>query len=336
MALSARSVSRKHITVFGEMMLRLDAAANNRFIQADSFVARYTGAEANVAVALAQIGMRASVVTRVPDQELGHACMNTLRKYGVDTQFILKGGDRLGVLYVENGASQRASRIIYDRAHSSFSQLKPAEFAWSKILKDSDWLHLTGITPALGEGPRAAQVDSLRAAQKRGLKVSYDCNYRSTLWTVEAARKVLPKMIEGIDLFLGTPHDARLLFGIEGDPATCALKLQKKFGIRHVAFTMRETSNFTLNRLEALIAGPRGIHKSRAYDIYVLDRIGAGDAFAAGIIYGLMAGWTDQRTVEFGTASCVLKQSIPGDFGLSTLSEIEDLARTGQSGRVRR
>jgi 2-dehydro-3-deoxygluconokinase len=336
MALSTLSVSKKHITVFGEMMLRLDAPANHRFIQADSFIARYTGAEANVAVALAQIGIRSSVVTRVPDQELGHACANALRKYGVDTQFIVKGGNRLGILYVENGASQRASRIIYDRAHSSFAQLKPAEFAWPKILKGSDWLHLTGITPALGEGPRVAQLDAIRTAQKRRMKISYDCNYRSTLWSVESAHKVLPKMIEGIDLFLGTPHDARMLFGIEGDPAACAVALQKKFGIRHVALTMRQMKNFSVNHMEALIAGPKGVLKSRAYEIHILDRIGAGDAFAAGIIYGLLAGWPDQRTVEFGLASCVLKQSIPGDFGLSTLDEIEDLARTGQSARLRR
>jgi 2-dehydro-3-deoxygluconokinase len=329
-------MATKHVTVFGEMMLRLDAPSNHRFIQADSFVARYTGAEANVAVALAQMGMRSSVVTRVPDQELGQACMNMLRKYSVDTQFILRGGDRLGILYVENGASQRASRIIYDRAHSSFAHLNPAEFTWQNILKGSDWLHLTGVTPALGDGPRAAQIAAIRAAKKRSVKISYDCNYRSTLWSVETARKVLPKMIEGIDLFLGTPHDAQILFGIEGDPAERAVALQNKFGVKHVALTLREMKNFSVNHMEALIAGPKGVRHSRSYEIHILDRIGAGDAFAAGIIYGLLAGWADQRTVEFGLASCVLKQSIPGDFGLSTLDEIEELAHTGQSARIRR
>ena len=168
------------------------------------------------------------------------------------------------------------------------------------------------------------------------MKISYDCNYRSTLWSIEAARKILPKMIEGIDLFLGTPHDAQILFGIEGDPAARAVALQKKFGIKHVALTLRDMKNFSVNHMEALIAGPKGVRQSRSYEIHILDRIGAGDAFAAGIIYGLMAGWPDQRTVEFGLASCVLKQSIPGDFGLSTLAEIEDLARTGQSARIRR
>lgn len=331
---SSRSV--RHVTVFGELLLRLDTLGQNRFLQADQFVARYTGAEANVAVALAQLGLDTSVVSRVPDHALGQACVNTFRQYGIDTRSILRGGDRLGTLYVENGASQRPGRIIYDRAHSSFSQLKPEDFSWPRILKNSDWLHLSGTAPALGPRPRAAQAAALRSARKQGVKISYDCNYRSSLWSMATARKVLPPLIEGVDLFLGTAHDAKALFDIEGDPAASAETLRKKFGIEHVAFTLREVTNSSINRLHCLVASPKGVRESRSYEIHMVDRIGAGDAFAAGMIYGILAGWPDKRAIEFAAAACCLKHSIPGDFGLSTLEEVEELARTGESGRLRR
>ena len=326
----------KHVTVFGEILLRLDTTGCNRFVQEQMFAARYTGAEANVAVALAQLGLNTAAVSAVPDQDLGQACINTLRRYGVDTEFVLKGGDRLGILYVENGASQRAPRIIYDRKGSSFSRLKPGQFSWTDILKGSDWLHLSGISPALGPGPRAAQLASLRAARKLGLKISYDSNYRASLWSLASARKVLPKMIEGVDLFLGTPHDARLLFGIKGDPVASAQELRKKFGIGCVAMTFREVPNSTINHLKGIIVSANGIEESRSYEIHIVDRIGAGDAFAAGMIYGALAGWPDKQVIEFATAACCLKHSIPGDFNLSTLDEVNELARTGESGRIRR
>ena len=330
------SLSRQHVTVFGELLLRLDTTHEHRFIQSDSFAVHYTGAEGNVAVALAQMGRPASVVSVVPDQALGQACINTMRKYGVETRHILKAGNRLGILYVEHGISQRPGRVIYDRAHSGFSQMKPDQFAWPKILKESDWFHTSGITPAVGAGPLAAQAAAIRAAKKQGIKVSYDSNYRSTLWSLETARKVLPKMIEGIDLLLGTAHDAQTLYGIEGDPQECAEAMRKKFGIERVAFTLRQGNSSTVDRLKAFVAGPKGIHESREYEIYIRDRIGAGDAFAAGMIAGVLAGWPEKRAIEFAAAACCLKQSIPGDFGLSTLEEIEELASTGESGRIRR
>ena len=329
-------ILQNHVTVFGELLLRLDAVENLRFVQAEKFTGRYTGAEANVAVALSQLGMQTSVVSRVPNQDLGQACINSLRKYGVDTRYISRGGERLGILYVENGISQRPSRVLYDRAHSSFSQLKASEIAWAEILKGANWLHLSGTTPALGTGPRAAQANSIRAARKLGVKISYDCNYRSSLWSIPAARRVLPKMIEGIDLFLGTPHDAIILFGIDGDTATRAVELKKKFGIKRVAFTMRETQNYSVNQLKCLISGPTGVHESRRYEIHILDRIGAGDAFAAGMIHGILAGLSDQGAIEFAAAACCLKHSIAGDFAVFTLGEVAELARTGESGRIRR
>jgi 2-dehydro-3-deoxygluconokinase len=334
--MARRASSKSNITVFGEALLRLDAPGFHRFIQADNFTVRYTGAEANVAVALAVMGNKSSIVTVVPAHDLGQACLNTFRRYGVETRFILRGGDRLGILYVENGASQRASRVIYDRKGSGFSQLKPAQFDWTEILRDSAWLHTSGITPALGEGPRAAQAAALRAAKKQGVKISYDPNYRSTLWSLEEARRILPKMIEGIDLFLGTPHDARLLFGIEGDAAASAQEMRRRFGIERVAFTRREIPHSSMNRLTCLLADGEGIHESRSYDIHIVDRIGAGDAFAAGMLHGLIAKWPAQRVIEYAAAACCLKQSTPGDFCLSTFEEIDDLTVTGESGRIRR
>jgi 2-dehydro-3-deoxygluconokinase len=328
--------SKSTVTVFGEALLRLDAPGCQRFIQADTFVVRYAGAEANAAVALALMGNKSSLATVVPAHDLGQACLNAFRRYGVDTRFVLRGDGKLGILYVENGASQRAARVIYDRAGSSFSQLKPARFDWTEILGESAWLHTSGITPALGEGPRAAQAAALRAAKKLGVKISYDPNYRSTLWSLDEARKVLPKMIEGIDLFLGTAHDAKLLFGIEGDAESSAQQLRKRFGIERVAFTRREIPHSSINRLTCLLIDGKGIHESRSYEIHIVDRIGAGDAFAAGMIHGVLAGWAGKRTIEFAAAACALKQSIPGDFGLSTFEEIDELATTGESGRIRR
>lgn len=328
--------SKSTITVFGEALLRLDPPGCQRLLQAEDFTVRYTGAEANVAVALAIMGNKSSVATVVPAHDLGQACVNTFRRYGADTQHMVRSGNKMGILYVENGASQRASRVIYDRAGSSFSQLRPAQFDWPEIFRDSAWFHTSGITPALGEGPRAAQAAALRVAKKQGIKISYDPNYRSTLWSLEEARRVLPKMIEGIDLFLGTAHDARLLFGIEGDAATSAQEMRRRFGIGRVAFTHREIPHTSINRLKCLLLDDKGIHESRAYDIHIVDRIGAGDAFAAGMIHGLIAKWPGQRVIEFAAAACCLKQSTPGDFCLSTSGEIEDLALTGESGRVRR
>jgi 2-dehydro-3-deoxygluconokinase len=334
--MARRKSSKSTITVFGEALLRLDVPGNQRFLQADAFTVRYAGAEANVAVALALMGNQASLATVVPPHDLGQACLNSFRRYGVDTRFALRGGSKLGILYVENGASQRPSRTIYDRAGSSFSEIEPAQFDWPEILGESAWLHTSGITPALGEGPRAAQAAALRAAKKQGVKISYDPNYRSTLWSLDEARKVLPKMIEGIDLFLGTAHDAKLLFGIEGDAVTSAQELRRRFGIERVAFTHREIPHASINRLTCLLVDGKGTHESRPYEIHIVDRIGAGDAFAAGIIHGVMAGWTGKRTIEYAAAACALKQSIPGDFGLSTFEEIEELAKTGESGRIRR
>lgn len=328
--------ARNKVTVFGEALIRLEAPGFQRFVQAESFIARYTGAEANTAIQLAAMGRPAAIVSAVPAHEIGQACVNSFRRFGLDTTHLLRGGDRLGILYVENGASQRAGRVVYDRKGSSFSQIRPADLDWEEILADSSWLHTSGITPAVGDGPRKAQAEAMRVARKRGIPISYDPNYRSTLWSLDEAKRVLPKLIEGVDLFLGTPHDAELLFGIKGGAVTAGEELRRKLGIGQVAFTRREIPHASLNHLNALLIDDKGAHESRTYDVHIIDRIGAGDAFAAGMIHAALEKWPARRAIEFATACCALKQSMPGDFGLSTLAEISELAESGQAGRVRR
>jgi len=329
--------ARNKVTVFGEVLMRLEAPGFQRFVQAESFIVRYTGAEANTAIQLAAMGRPSAIVSAVPAHEIGQSCVNSFRRFGLDTTHLLRGGDRLGILYVENGASQRAGRVVYDRKGSSFSQIKPADLDWDEILRDSAWLHTSGITPAVGEGPRKAQAEAIRVARKRGIPISYDPNYRSTLWSLDEAKRVLPKMIEGVDLFLGTPHDAELLFGIKDkDPASAGELMRKKLGIGQVAFTRREIPHASINHLRALLIDAKGAHESRTYDIHIVDRIGAGDAFASGLIHAALEKWPGRRAIEFATACCALKQSMPGDFGLSTFAEVNELAESGQAGRVRR
>jgi 2-dehydro-3-deoxygluconokinase len=327
---------KKRVVAFGELLGRFDTEGHERFAQAEMFKIGYTGAEANVLAALAHWGISTESVSRVPAHELGQACINFLRRYGIGTESILRGGDRLGLLYVENGASQRPSRVIYDRKGSSFAQLDPAELKWDGILEGAAWLCLSGITPALSPGLVIAQRKAIAAARRKGVLISYDCNYRSTLWSLDQARAVLPELVTGSDLIFGTPYDMKEIFGIEEPGVAGANRLREKFGIGRVAYTFRESPSTTQNIIKATLIGPGGSCDSRSYDIFVIDRIGSGDAFAAGILYGLIEGWPDQRTVEFGAAAACLKHSMPGDFLLSTIDEVNDLAESGRAGRIRR
>jgi 2-dehydro-3-deoxygluconokinase len=325
------------VIAFGELLLRLDAMAHERFVQADRFTARYTGGEANAAVSLAQWGVQTFAVSKVPDHEIGQACVNYLRRYGVNTDWVLRGGQRLGVLYVETGASQRPGKVIYDRAGSSFSQVRPREFDWDPILAGADWLHFTGTAPALGPGVLRVLRAGLRTARRLGVTVSLDCNYRSGLWSVAQARSVLPALMEYVHVFAGTRHDAQRLFDVAAaNPAGSAAELRRRFGLRAVAYTLRQGDNASVNRLAGLLCDVNGCWTSRQYEMHMVDRIGGGDAFAAGLVYGLLSGWPGPRTVEFATAAGCLKHSIPGDFGLMSLAEVRELMETGQAGRVRR
>jgi 2-dehydro-3-deoxygluconokinase len=324
------------VVAFGELLLRLDTPGHERFVQAESFVARYTGGEANVAAALSQWGVEARAVSKVPDNEIGQACINYLRRFGVNTDGVLRGPGRLGILYVEAGASQRPSKVVYDRDHTCFRNIRRGEFDWPAILRGQDWLHFTGTAPALGPGVLAVLKDGLRVARRLGVTVSFDCNYRSTLWSRPEAARVLGGLMKSVDVFIGTHHDARLLFGIEGEPAESAALLRRRFGFRAVAYTMREGASASVNRFGGLLCDDRGCATSRSYDMQMVDRIGGGDAFTAGLIHGLLRRWPRQRTVEFAAASGCLKHSIPGDFNLVSLAEVEQLVASGESGKVQR
>jgi len=334
---SAReNAAAKKLVAFGELLLRLDARGHDRFVQAGELLARYTGGEANVAVSLAQWGLQTFAVSKVPAHEIGQACINYLRRYGVNTDWVVRGGQRLGIVYVEAGASQRPSKVIYDRGHSSFREIEPEEFDWDAILAGKDWLHFTGTAPALGEDVVGVLQDALRTARRLGVMVSFDCNYRSTLWSAEEARGVLPGLMQYVDLFAGTSHDAEMLFDIAGSTADSAAELRRRFGFGCVAYTLRQSPSASVNRLAGLLCDETGCWTSREYEMLMVDRIGGGDAFCAGLIYGVMSGWEPQRTVEFAAAASCLKHSIPGDFNLVSLEEVRQLVETGEAGRVRR
>jgi 2-dehydro-3-deoxygluconokinase len=313
------------VAAFGELLLRLDAPGRSRLTQAGRFEARYTGGEANVAVALAQWGARTRAVSKVPAHDLGQACIDFLRAYGVNTDWVLRGGERLGLLYVETGADQRPAAVVYDRRGSSFSAIQPGEIDWEALLPGVDWLHVTGTAPALGPNVRAVLHDGLRAARRLGVTVSFDTNYRSALWSVEDASRALGELMPWVDVFVGSPHDARSLFGIDAEPARSAELMRQRFGFRCVAYTLRDSRSASVNRLAGLLCDEAGCAVSREHEMEMVDRIGGGDAFTAGLIHGLLSSWERQRAVEFAAAAACLKHAIPGDFLLASLQEVEQL-----------
>jgi len=339
-------MSRAGFVAFGELLLRLDTPGFERFVQAETFGARYTGGEANVAISLAGWGVDTWIISRVPEHELGQACINYLRRYGVDTTFVARGGDRLGILYVETGASQRPSKVIYDRAHSSIRDIAPGLFDWNRILKGKRWFHVSGTAPALGETVAAVVEEALTAARRLGVTTSCDCNYRSKLWGADEAGRVLSRLLQQVDVFIGGIEDADKLFGIRppaamhGDENACAqyaaAGLRERFGFDWVAMTLRHGGSASVNRYAGMISGKEGAFFSRDYEIQIVDRIGAGDAFTAGVIHQLMAGAGGARAVEFAVAAACLKHTIPGDFNLVSVAEVEQLLDGGQAGRVQR
>lgn len=329
---------------FGELLLRLDTKDYARLVQADELVARWTGAEANVAVSLAGFGWDAWVASKVPDHEIGDACVNALRRFGVRAEHIARGGDRLGLLYVEKGASQRPTKVIYDRGGSSFREASEEDFDWERILEGKDWFHFSGTAPALGEGVRRILARAVATARRLGVTVSLDPNYRSKLWSVEEAGRTLLPLLSSAGVFVGSPHDASLLFGIKAEAglaprdasAQLAAELCRRFGLRAAAMTTRGGSSASENSLEGLLCVGGKVYVSREYRIEIVDRIGAGDAFAAGAIHGLGKGWDGQAVIDFAVAAACLKHSIPGDFNLVTEAEVLEVVRGGGGARVAR
>lgn len=339
----------KKVVTFGEIMLRLSPPGYQRYVQAQSFDVEYGGGEANVAVSLANYGLDSYFVTKVPKHEIGQAAINHLRKFGVNTSYIARGGDRLGIYFLEIGASQRPSKVIYDRANSAISQVKPGEFNWDEIFKDAEWFHFTGITPALGDGAAEVTLEAVKAAKAKGIKVSADLNYRKKLWTPEKANQVMSKLMEYVDVAIGNEEDAEKVFGIkaagtdiisgklnEEGYKDVAKQLMDRFGLEKVAITLRESISASDNNWSALLYDGKEAYRSRIYKIHIVDRVGGGDSFASGLIYALLAGKSSKEAVEFAVAASCLKHTIFGDFNLVSTAEVEALASGDASGRVQR
>lgn len=337
------------IICFGEIMLRLSPPGYQRFIQTNSFDLVYGGGEANVSVSLANFGMEVAYVTKVPDNPIGQAAINDLRRYGVETRHIVKGGERLGIYFLEKGASQRPSKVVYDRKYSAISQAQKGDFDWGKIFLGAEWFHFTGITPALGDNVAAITEEACKIAKEKGLTVSCDLNYRKNLWSTEKAGQVMGRLMTNVDLCIANEEDAEKVFGIKAVDTdissgklshdgykTVARQLKEKFGFQKVAITLRGSISASDNNWAAMYYDGANFYFSRDYPVHIVDRVGGGDAFGAGLIYGLMNQYTPQDVVEFAVAASCLKHSIEGDFNQVTLAEVTALMKGDASGRVQR
>ena len=339
----------KKVVTFGEIMLRLNPPLYERFVQATKFDCTYSGAEANVAVSLANYGLDAAFVTKLPSHEIGQSAINSLRKYGVDTSKIVRGGDRIGVYFVEKGASQRASKVIYDRANSAIATAKRSDFDWDSIFEGVEWFHFTGITPALSDEAALLCEDACKAAKAKNITISCDLNYRNKLWSKERAGEVMSKLCAYVDYCIANEEDAKDVFGIEADNTdiyggkldrngyiSVAKKLTDKFSFKGVAITLRESKSANDNDWSGMLYTGGEAYFSKKYSIHIVDRVGGGDSFGGGLIYSLISGYTPQGAIEFAVAASCLKHSIEGDFNLMSKAEVERLAGGDASGRVQR
>lgn len=342
----------KKVVTFGEIMLRLATPDYLRFIQTNNLNATFGGGEANVAVSLANYGIPVEFVTRLPKNDIADWCISDLRKYNVGTQNILRGGDRVGIYFLETGAVSRPSKVVYDRAGSSIAEVKPGMFNWDEILKDAQWFHWTGITPALSQGAADACLEAIKTANKLGVPVSCDLNYRKNLWKYgKTASEVMPELVEGCDIILGNEEDAEKVFGIKPEgfavehtggevnaaefESVCKQLMAKFPRAKKVIITLRGSINANHNTWGGCLFSDK-LYQSRRYDItHIVDRVGGGDSFMGGLIYGLISYPNDdQKALEFAVAASCLKHTIYGDFNLVSDSEVENLMKGDGSGRV--
>lgn len=337
------------IVTFGEIMLRLAPDGYDRFFQNDRMQATFGGGEANVAVSLANFGMDSRYVTKLPKHAIGQAAVDALRYFGVDTSMIARGGDRIGIYYLEKGASQRGSVCIYDRAHSSIQEADPADFDWDTIFDGADWFHFTGITPALGENVIEICREACIAAGKKGVRISCDLNYRGKLWTREAAGKAMTDLCRYVDVCISNEEDARDVFGIEAEGSdisggklnkegykSVAKQLADRFGFEKVAITLRSSVSANDNDWAGMLYDGQNYCLSKEYHLHIVDRVGGGDSFGAGLIYALLNNYPSQKAIEFAVAASALKHSIEGDFNRVSVEEVQKLAGGDTSGRVQR
>lgn len=339
----------KAAVFFGELLMRLATKRHERFVQAREFEVGYTGAEANAAVMLAHFGLDASVVSVVPDTEIGQACINFVRQFGVNTDFVLRGGKRLGTFYLETGASQRPSKVVYDRAGSSITELSPGRVDWDEVFAGKQWFHWSGTAPALSDSMAATTREACQAAKRHGIMISCDLNYRRKLWSPEKARGVMTDLVQYVDVLIGNEEDSAIVLGVEAkgvDVAKGSLdvdrykevacELHQRFGFKYVATSLRESISASENGWSCLLSDGRQCYLSRKYRIWVVDRVGGGDAFSGGLIYGLLTGTGCQETVEFAAAASCLKHSIHGDFNHISKEEVLALVGGSGSGRIQR
>lgn len=339
----------KRVITFGEIMLRLAPNGYLRFFQDGQLQATFGGGEANVAVSLANYGLDAAFVTKLPDHAIGQGAVNALRGLGVDTSRIVRGGDRVGVYFLEKGASQRGSVCIYDRAHSALQEAGSGDFDWDAIFEGADWFHFTGITPALGPNLVEICKQACQAAKAKGITVSCDLNYRGKLWTREEARAAMSGLCRYVDVCISNEEDAKDVFGIEAagnDVAggklnkegyqSVARQLMNRFGFEKVAITLRTSLSASDNDWAGMLYDGNECCFSKEYHLRIVDRVGGGDSFCGGLIYALLAGKRSKQAIEFAVAASALKHSIEGDFNLVTLAEVEKLAGGDASGRVQR
>ena len=339
----------KKIVTFGEIMMRLNPEGYLRFVQANKFEASYAGGEANVAVSLAGYGMNAAFVSKVPSHEIGQCAVNELRRFGVDTSMMVRGGERLGLYYVEKGASQRASKVIYDRAGSAIAKASASDFDWEKIFEGVDWFHFTGITPALGGELPAICLEACKAAKKLGVKVSCDLNFRKKLWSNKEAEAVMSTLMPYVNVCIANEEDAKDVFGIEAEDTdlnagkvnhdgyiSVARQLTERFGFDKVAITLRESISASDNGWAAMLYSDGKAYFSPTYKVHIVDRVGGGDSFGGGLIYSLLSGYDEQKSINFAVAASCLKHTIEHDFNLMSVSEVEALAGGNASGRVQR
>ncbi len=343
------------VITFGEIMLRLSTPGYLRFGQARQFDATFGGGEANVAVSLANYGIDAAFVTRLPDNDIAKACIKDLRSYGVDTSKIVFGGDRVGIYFLETGAVARPSKVVYDRAGSAIATIQPGMIDWKKVFEGADWFHWTGITPALSQGAADVCLEAIKAANALGVKVSCDLNYRKNLWKYgKTAGEVMPALVEGCDIILGNEEDADKVFGIkpEGFDVTATggaidqgrfrsvgEQLMKRFPrAKKVIITLRGSINANHNTWGGVLWDGAKLYESPRYDItHIVDRVGGGDSFMGGLIYGLLSyPGDDQKALNFAVAASCLKHTIFGDYNQVTVAEVENLMKGDASGRVAR
>ena len=339
------------IVTFGELMLRLQPYNYERFVQCDHVEFTFGGGEANVAVSLANYGLDAAYVTRLPAHAIGQAAVNSLRRYGVDTSRIVRGGERVGIYYNEKGASQRGSVCIYDRANSAIAQAVPSDFDWDSIFEGAEWFHFTGITPALGGDLVEICKQACQAAKAHGCKISCDLNYRGKLWTRKQAREAMTDLCRYVDVCISNEEDAKDVFGIEAEATdiyggslnhegykSVARQLADRFGFELVAITLRESHSASDNGWSAMLynAAKNEYCFSKKYELHIIDRVGGGDSFGGGLIYSLLTGKDTQSAVEFAVAASALKHTIEGDYNMLTVDVDLNLAVGDGSGRIQR